>query len=54
MKNNLKLNNFLIQPFSGIFLHSFGLLPNMLLSMYYADKTLTYNNLGNIYITFYG
>lgn len=49
MKNNLKLNNFLIQPFSGIFLHSFGLLPNMLLSMYYADKTLTYNNLGNIY-----
>lgn len=49
MKNNLKLNNFLIQPFSGIFLYSFKLLPNMLLSMYYADKTLTYNNLGNIY-----
>lgn len=49
MKSKLKLNNFIIQPFSGIFLYSFGLLPNMLLSMYYEDKTLAYNNLGNIY-----
>ena len=49
MKNKLKLNNFILQPFSGIFLYSFKLLPNILLSMYYADKTLTYNNLSNIY-----